>query len=167
MQPSFAEQSFLSAWREVLAECAEEALRSLQAVEGVVGLVLAGSMARDEQWPLSDIDIIPLYEDTHAEAAAREAEARRLDLVSRWGVDELDVGKLAFRRSEVEVAVSLPPADASGYLDDLRWFHSLDKGYGGRAIFDPEGLARSLAGWLTEARFTPEVVQARIDRHRQ
>ena len=75
------------------------------------------------------------------------------------------MGRLAFARSDVAQALALSPREAARYLDDPRWFHSLDKAYRGRAEFDPEGRAAALARWLTDARFTPEVVRGRREAH--
>jgi hypothetical protein len=166
-----AEQGLLSPWRQILVERAQQAVDALASVPGVLGLILCGSVGREEAWPLSDIDVIPLYEDGWAERAASEVEARRHELLD-WWTDEgycasLDVGKLAFARSEVVQALTFPPSQATRYLDDARWFHSLDKGHRGRAAFDPEGLATALSRWLTEARFAPDVVRGRLATHWQ
>ncbi len=77
----------------------------------------------------------------------------------------MDIGKLAFTRGEVLQALRVSPREATRYLDDLRWFHSLDKAYRSRAAFDPQGLAALLADWFTQARFAPEVVQGRAHIH--
>ena len=159
----------LGPWRQLLAERADEAIATLARVEGVAGLILCGSLGRHEAWPLSDIDLIVIYADGQAEQAAREIEQQRVGLLD-WWIDDgfcpsVDVGKLAFSRAEVTQALALPPADATAYLDDPRWFHSLDKAYRGRAAFDPEGLATALARWLTEARFAPPVVRGRLAAH--
>lgn len=164
-----AETGVLVAWRQMLEERARQSVDALARVPGVRGLVLCGSIGRDEAWPLSDVDIIPIYEDGQAVQAARAVEATRIALLD-WWVDEgaftsLDVGKLAFTRSEVEQALVAAPRDAIQYLDDPRWFHSFDKGFRDRAAFDPEGLVAALALWLTEARFTPEMVRERRERH--
>jgi predicted nucleotidyltransferase len=156
----------LGRWRRLLAERADEAVATLAHVEGVAGLILCGSLGRDEAWPLSDIDLIVIYADGQAEQAARAIEQQRVALLD-WWIDDgfcpsVDVGKLAFSRAEVKRALALPPADATAYLDDPRWFHSLDKAYCGRAAFDPEGSAATLARWLTEARFAPPVVRGRL-----
>jgi predicted nucleotidyltransferase len=168
-QPGRTVQELLAPWRHLLAERADEAVTTLAGIEGVVGLILCGSLGRDEAWPLSDIDLILIYADGQAERSAREIEQQRVVLLD-WWLDEgycpsVDVGKLAFSRAEVTQALTLPPAGAATYLDDPRWFHSLDKGYRGQAAFDPEGLATTLARWLTAARFTPPVVLSRLATH--
>ena len=103
------------------------------------------------------------------EGAARAVEARRLALLDRWVAEgsatSLDVGKLRFTDAEARDALARPPGAAVRYLDDPRWFHALDKGYRGRAVHDPTGLAADLARWLTDARFAPAVVQARQAAH--
>ena len=169
VQQITGEWGLLSPWRQILEERAWQAVDTLARVPGVLGLILCGSVGRDEAWPLSDVDVIPLYEDGWIEQAASEVEARRHELLD-WWTDEgycasLDIGKLAFARSEVAQALTFPPGQATRYLDDSRWFHSLDKGYRGRAAFDPVGLAASLSRWLTEARFAPDVVYGRQATH--
>jgi hypothetical protein len=80
----------------------------------------------------------------------------------------LDIGKLAFTRSEVTRMLSLDEPSVLTALVDDRWYHSLDKAYGGQAVFDPDGLASSLADWLTRQRFSPSIVRLRLAReHRQ
>jgi hypothetical protein len=158
-----------SGWRELLEERAREALDALAAVDGVDGLVLAGSVGRGEPWPLSDIDILPIYEDEKRGAAVAAVEAARVALIDGWAPEGwatcVDVGRLHFTRSEVTTALAAPPEDAAGRLTDARWFHSLDKGYGSCGGYDPEGLAAALAAHLTASRFTPAVVAARHATH--
>ena len=162
-----AERAFLASWQRMLEERARQAVAALAQVQGVLGLVLCGSVGRGEAWPLSDLDLIPIYDDGRAERAAGEVAARRSELLDWWTAEgyatSLDVGKLKFTRSEVVGALALTPSEAGRYLDDPRWFHSLDKGYRGRAAFDPEGLAAALSRWLTEARFAPEVARGRLE----
>lgn len=156
-------------WQRLLKQRTQRAAEVLAGVDGVMGLILCGSMGRGDPWPLSDIDMILIYEDGQSEAAAHEVEARRQELSDWWAEEGYstgsDVGKLASTRSEVEQALSLPPGGAAHVLDNERWFHSTEKGYGGRAVFDPEGVARALSQWLTEARFASEVVRRRLEIH--
>lgn len=77
-------------------------------VEGVRGLILAGGLGWGASWPLSDIDLIPIYGDLQAQAASEEIERRREAMLPRWTAKGwwtgLDTGKLAFRESEVRAA---------------------------------------------------------------
>jgi hypothetical protein len=52
-------------------------------------------------------------------------------------------------------------------LADDRWYHSLDKASGGRALIDTDGLAGDLADWFTAHRFSSEVVAHRLRRERR
>src|SRR4051794_11808029 len=166
MQGNGDASSLLTGWQAVLDDRTQQGIQTLARIPGVLGLVLAGSIGRGEAWPLSDVDFLVIYEDGAAERAAREVEITRVALLDWWaseayGGTSLDIGKLRFTRSDVTDTLSRPPHEAAHYLDDPRWFYSLDKGYRGRAVFDPEGLAAALARWITDARFTPAVVQAR------
>ncbi|MDP9359379.1 MAG: hypothetical protein M3R02_29660, partial [Chloroflexota bacterium] len=57
--------------------------------------------------------------------------------------------------------------DITTVLQDDRWYYSLDKGYRGRAVYDPTGMADALAHWLTEHRFSRAAVRFRLARARQ
>jgi hypothetical protein len=166
VQQGMGEPGVPASWQRLLAERTRQAVETLAQVQGVAGLILCGSVGRGEAWPLSDIDLIPIYDDEPAETAVHEVEVRRVALLDWWMAEgycpSLDVGKLRFTGSEAADAVALPPDEAARYLVDPRWFHSLDKGYGGMAVFDADGLTAALARWLTEARFTPTVVGGRL-----
>jgi predicted nucleotidyltransferase len=169
VQPA-SEKRFLSQWRDVLDRRVREATEHLARVDGVAGLILGGSLGSGEPWPLSDIDILPVYDDDRATKAAAEVASCRIALLEQWSAEgvrtPLDVGKLAFVRSEVEEALAAGSGRAVGYLADPRWFHGLDKGYRGKPVSDPTGVTAALIEWLTAARFDPAVVQARISRNR-
>ena len=136
-------------WRDLLAERTEEAARMLGAVPGVHGLVLGGSVGRGEAWPMSDIDLLPICAvEAHAGIAQRHAE-----LIDWWAASgraqTLDVGWLAFTPDEVRAAVAGGAEGAVARMGDRRWFHGIDKAFGGRGVADPEGLAESFARWAT------------------
>ncbi len=166
MQGSSESRGVLAGWQAVLDDRTQQAIHALTGIPGVLGIILAGSLGRDEAWPLSDIDLLVIYEDSAAQHATQAVEAARVALLDWWAAEayggtSLDVGKLRFTRQEVAEALSHPPHEAAHSMDDPRWFHSLDKGYRSRTVFDPEGVATALSRWLTDARFTPDVVQAR------
>jgi predicted nucleotidyltransferase len=66
-------------WRELLDERLAEAVAELGRVQGVRGLIVGGSLGRGDPWPLSDIDLVPIYAssagtpDPAAEAGRRHA----------------------------------------------------------------------------------------------
>ncbi len=163
--------AFLHDWEAIQARRVTAAVSALAAIEGVRGLVLAGSLGRGEPWPLSDIDLLPVYDDDRVETARAEVERHRAELLPQW-VDEgwwtgLDIGRLAFLTSEVDRVLGPGSPGVMERLDDDRWYHALDKGYRSRPVYDPSNLAGPLARWLTRHRFDPTVVEFRLVRARR
>ena len=163
--------AFLADWEAILARRVDEAVAAFATVDGVHGLVLAGGVGRGQPWPLSDIDLLPIYDDDRAAEAQAEIERRRVALLERW-IDEgwwtgLDIGRLAFGRAEVARVLAPGGPGLTELLRDDRWYHSLDKGYQGRPAFDPDGSAGDFARWLTDRRFSPSVVRFRLGRARR
>jgi hypothetical protein len=164
-------ETFLADWEAILARRVDEALATFRDIEGLHGLVLAGSVGRGEPWPLSDLDLLPIYADDRIASAAAEVERRRLVLLRRW-VGEgwwtgLDIGRLRFTRGEVERALGAGEATMCELLRDDRWYFSLDKGFGSQALLDPDGTTTTFAQWLTARRFAPAIVRFRLDRERR
>jgi hypothetical protein len=99
--------------------------------------------------------------DTEAEIAHHQAS-----LVDWWAASAraqtLDVGWLRFTDQEVTQAIGLRAAEAAQLMDQRRWFHGLDKAYGGQGVSDPDGLAEAFARWATSIRFEPAIVAARV-----
>ena len=159
---------YLAGWRAIMANRIDEATARIVAIDGVRGLILAGSNGLGEPWPLSDIDLIPVYADDRADQAIEQVEALRLAILDAWSLQGwrtgLDVGRLHFRVGELEAAFVNDDPDPIPLLADDRWYHTIDKAYGGRAIHDPDGRAARLAAWFTARRFAPEVVAMRMGR---
>ena len=155
-------------WRQLLDERLHEAITVLGQTPGVHGLIVAGSVGRGEPWPMSDIDLLPVYDDSTdpAESAAR-LDQRRTTLIDWWAASgraqTLDVGWLAFTTTEIRDAVAAGPDDAATRITDPRWFHGIDKAYGGHAADPGDELSAAFAAWIAAARFHPAVVTARID----
>jgi predicted nucleotidyltransferase len=155
-------------WRQLLDERLHEAVTVLGQTPGVHGLIVAGSLGRGEPWPMSDIDLLPLYDDATdpAESAVR-LDQRRATLVDWWTgsgrAQALDVGWLAFTTTEVRAAVAAGPEHAVARLTaEPRWFHGIDKAYGGHAADPEDELGTAFAAWIGAVRFHPAVVAARI-----
>jgi hypothetical protein len=99
-----------------------------------------------------------------------EVERRRSSLINWWAASAraqtLDVGWLRFTDQEVAWAVNAGAAEAAERMSDRRWFHGIDKAYGGRGVGDPDGLAKAFAQWATAIRLEPAVVAARLQEWR-
>lgn len=169
--PFSGDTAFLRAWEAVLRDRVAQVAAAFAGVTGVRGLILGGSLGGGVPWPLSDIDLLPIYEDALAEGARTAVARERVLLLERWEREgwrtALDVGDLAFTRGEVLAVAGGGGPPLQELLADRRWYHSLDKGYGGEALRDPEGLAEALTRWFTATRFSPPVVAFRVDRQRR
>ncbi|WP_020573855.1 nucleotidyltransferase domain-containing protein [Actinopolymorpha alba] len=153
-------------WRELQRERLAEAVRTLSAVPGVHGLIVGGSLGRGEAWPMSDIDLLPIYTVASEEVAA-QVERRQAELVGWWTASgrpqALDLGWLAFTVEEAKAATSAGPDFAVERLRaDKRWFHGMDKAYGGSPADPDDELTRGFLDWIGANRFDPTVVEARL-----
>lgn len=162
---------FLADWERILDRRVEQAARVIGGIDGVRGLILAGSIGRGRHWPLSDIDMIPILDFDRVDAAHAEIERNRLALVEQWLTEgwwtSVDIGRLYFTREEL-VAVLPVPADAvPSLLDDDRWYHSFDKGYGGRPVLDPDGHVAELVRTFNTYRFEHQIAELRQRRAAQ
>jgi nucleotidyltransferase-like protein len=150
-------------WRELLDERVAEATRVLGGADGVHGLIVGGSVARGEAWPMSDIDLLPIYVRSRDDNSA--LEERRAMLVDWWAgsgrAQTLDVGWLAFTVAEVEDAIGRTPEETVELLREPRWFHGLDKAYRGQAADPGDALTGAFVEWITAMRFQPAIVAAR------
>ncbi|MGN9906023.1 nucleotidyltransferase domain-containing protein [Phytohabitans sp. LJ34] len=159
-------------WRQLIDDRLDEAITVLGQTPGLHGLIVAGSLGRGEPWPMSDIDLLPIYDDRAdpAESAA-QLDQRRATLVDWWAASgraqTLDVGWLAFTTAEIREAVAAGPDHAAARVGDPRWFHGLDKAYGGRTADPDDALGDAFATWIRTVRFDPAVVAARIDTWRR
>jgi predicted nucleotidyltransferase len=159
-------------WQQLLEQRLQEAITVLGQTPGVHGLIVAGSIGRGSPWPMSDIDLLPIYATSTdpAESAIR-LDQRRAELVDWWAASgraqTLDVGWLAFTTTEIREAVAAGPEHAATRIADPRWFHGIDKAYGGHAADPGDELGGAFADWIAGARFHPAVVTTRIATWRQ
>jgi hypothetical protein len=164
-------EEFLVNWRAKLAQRVEEAVASFSTIPGLRGLVLAGSIGRGAEWPLSDIDFLAIFEDDQLAEGKSALETRSLALRPQWRAEGwwtgVDTGKLSFGVAEVRRALEGEGVPVAELLADDRWYHSLDKGFRGRAVIDRDAHAGELAIWFTDRRFNPEVVAFRLTREQR
>ncbi len=162
--------TFLNDWRAVLDRRITEAVEAFARIEGIVGLVLAGSTGRGQPWPLSDVDLLAICAGESIDTVREDIERVRVTFMPRWIAggwwSGLDIGKLTYTREEVLRAIQASEPERLALLRDDRWYFGLDKGYHSRAVFDPEGLAAGLAEWFTANRYAPPVVRLRLERTR-
>ncbi len=151
-------------WRDLLDQRVAEAVDFLGRAPGVAGFLIAGSVGRGDPWPMSDIDLLPIYlGDQPPAALSPELDQRRAELVDWWAgsgrAQTLDLAWLSFATGEIGDAMRAGPDQVAARMTDRRWFHGIDKAYGARTAgaADP-----GIAGWLTGMRFHPAVVAARL-----
>jgi hypothetical protein len=127
----------------------------------VNGVILGGSVGRGEQWPLSDIDVIVVCAGRARDAVSTDIDRRAYQLSEMWGsagiYTAVDAGRLVFDEEEIRAV-----ADPVAALRDDRWFHALDKVYGGSARRDGSGAAAALLDLANRWRFQPDLVRSRI-----
>lgn len=149
-----------------LAQRVDEAASLLGSIPGVTGLILGGSVGRGEPWPLSDVDMIVVYADVAVASAPAELERRRSLIEDFWGwcgvSGSLDLGSLWFTESEASAVVAAGVDGLIARVGEFRWFHAMDKAYGGRVLLSEAPVVMELGELLTEARFTPSLVAARV-----
>jgi predicted nucleotidyltransferase len=86
-------------WKQLLEQRLHEAITVLGQTPGLHGLIVAGSVGRATPWPMSDIDLLPIYAtSTDPAESATQLDQRRAALVDWWAASgraqTLDVGWL-------------------------------------------------------------------------
>ncbi|GAA1582077.1 nucleotidyltransferase domain-containing protein [Actinoplanes couchii] len=163
-------------WRQLLDERVDEAVTYLGRAPGVSGFLIGGSIGRGEPWPMSDIDLLPVYPgDTPPDGPPPALDQRRADLVDWWTgsgrAQALDLARLCFTVGEIGPAMRGGPEWVAGRMGEHRWFHGSDKAYGARPVVSGDDPADAVIGefaeWLTGVRFHPAVVAARLTEWRR
>lgn len=161
-------EDYLANWRAIMAERVQQTAETMQGIDGVASLILSGSNGCGAAWPLSDIDLIPVYVDNRYPAVMDEVESARDYLLCQWSTagwrTGVDVGRLHFTVHELATAFAIDAPNLADQLVDDRWHYSIDKGYQSRVLFDTSGLAEQLSRWFTTHRFDPNVVSLRLNR---
>ena len=151
-------------WRELHAERLAEASSAMMEVPGIDGLILGGSVARNQHWPLSDIDIIPIWQAGCVDDPAMQRV--QASLVDWWAASgraqTLDVSWIRFDTHEAARLTEGDTTTLSTLMSDPRWFHGIDKTTGGRALPGSSQLTRAFAEHINQLRFEPEVIRARV-----
>src|SRR5262245_56370542 len=144
-----------------------EAVALLGEINGVSGLILGGNAGPGE-WPLSDVDIIVVYEDAVQAEAAAQIERRRGQIEDFWGwcgvSGSLDLGTSWVTESEARQVVAAGAAGLAGKVGEPRWFHAMDCAFRGRILLGLEPVVADLLALITAARFSYPVVDARVRR---
>jgi hypothetical protein len=160
--------AFLENWEEIADQRIARSIDAISRVDGVTGLILAGSHGAGDPWPLSDIGLLPVYCNDLQDQAVTTVEHLRVALLDEWSTQGwrtgLDIGRLRFTSGELRRVFMSGDPDPVTLLTDERWYHGIDKGFGGRAVYDPEGSAKQLAHWFTRHRFDSAIVSERLDR---
>lgn len=76
-------EAFLADWRGNLERRVATAVSTFAPIEGVCGLVLAGGVGRGEPWPLSDIDLLPIYDDDLFKRRGKKSSGCASECLSR------------------------------------------------------------------------------------
>ncbi|MEF3303695.1 hypothetical protein [Paenibacillus sp. GYB003] len=159
------ESAYLANWRSVLARRAAQAAETFGGVAGVKALLLGGSLGGGEPWPLSDIDIVPIYDDGRELEANGRIQELRTALIEAWEREgwrtALDVGTLYLSAATAKELARADAGAAERLLGDRSVYHIVDKAYNGQAVYDPDGIGRDVAHWIRRNRFDAEIAGMR------
>jgi predicted nucleotidyltransferase len=150
-------------WRRILDERAQESAEAVLQLDGVVDVIIGGSVGRGDSWPYSDIDLVPV---TNQEVDYERASLRlRSQLAAEWTasgwVHVLDVGRLVISADEAE-ALSSDPTRLADMVAEPRLMHATDKIVHGRPS-GPRSVGEALVAAVTGKRHAVEVRRARFD----
>jgi hypothetical protein len=124
--------TFLENWRHVVNHRLAQAIGTIRRVDGVAGLILAGSHGAGNPWPLSDIDFLPIYRDDRVDEAVAAVERHRLAMQDEWSTHGwrtgLDIGRRRFTTGELRRTFANGDPDPVTMIGDDRWYFSIEKG---------------------------------------
>jgi predicted nucleotidyltransferase len=132
-------------WRRELRTLAGQVIADFQKKEGVLGVMIGGSLARGQEWRHSDLDLGILVEK-------RDPNQPEFNVISGRGVEAIQLV-----RGEIEEQVRLVE---TGDCDPiLTWPFEF---WRGRIVSDPTGLLAQFKQQLDTRLFALEVVEKRL-----
>lgn len=163
--PFATDRDFLQQWEQVLADRVDLAVSALADTAGVRGVILGGSLAVGQAWPLADIDLVLLIDDRQATRARTAIDLLRRRFMASWEAEgwptSLESGGLIFGVGEVETILRASPAGQLAMLAEPRLYQTFEKGYQAKVRYDPDGQAQRLVDWFEQIRHEPTVLAFR------
>lgn len=171
MTLSIHESDYLKSWRATLRRRADQAVELLSTIPAVRGLVLAGGLGREAEWPLSDIDLIGIYSASAYEQTKADVDRVRTTLMAMWSEEgfltSLDIKGIVYSDREIAAAITTTGSAVVPLLSDKRFYHGMDKAHGGQAPYDPESLGSEFLTWVSQERYSADVTAARVQEKRR
>jgi hypothetical protein len=131
-------------------------------------VIVGGSVARGEHWPLSDIDLMVVSAGRPVQEVAADVNMCAYQISEMWGTagiyTAVDAGKITFDAAEARQLFTGSAEETAAALSDARVLHGIDKMFGGYAAHDPTGAGAALLDWSTRHRFSEPVTARRTSR---
>jgi predicted nucleotidyltransferase len=132
-------------WRSELKTWAEQVAAQFQKKEGILGVVIGGSLARGQEWRHSDLELGILVEE-------RDPQQSYFNIYAGRGVEAIQLV-----RPELEEQVRL--AESGDLTPILRWPIQL---WESRIVSDPTGLLARFKKQFDPGLFASEVIKNRL-----